>query len=276
MTRRNLIGIGLTVTIGIAMPSFANPFRLEIVPREEWGALEPKNDSDYVLYLRDGSFDMGFLRYLVIHHTAEIPGVGTNPSIQLLQKAHMNTKFSDIAYNWVISKDGKIYNGRPWFVMGAAVGPSLESRMDKKEDGFLDKPWKSLNYGTLNVCLIGDFTKEQPTDKQTIALFYLATIVADLFNNIEGNRIIGHKDFNIIAEDKGVNSIEGYATLCPGNIDDLIYATLLEFGNWREQQKEYKPEKKKENHEDDHFFRQRPDAKFARVGDLFKVASYQV
>lgn len=195
--------------------AFSLPFLYgqEIVSREGWGALDAAEDKDETIY-----YSKENLEWLVIHHTGPMPGV-RNVTVNLLQVSHMNRGKSDIAYNWVIDKNGIIYEGRPWNVMSSAVAPSLESHIDMK-DGELDNPELSLNYGTLNICLIGNFTKEEPTLEQRNSLLFLADYIFENFQDVK--YVIGHNEMGLIAENRNVTIMKKYETLCPGDIENLI------------------------------------------------------
>jgi|APSaa5957512622_1039677.scaffolds.fasta_scaffold30850_2 hypothetical protein len=189
-----------------------------IYTRDDWGACEPLPDIDRIEY-----DSMDKLSYLVLHHTGQIKGIGTNPPVWTIQDSQMNSgKHSDIAYTTVFAKDGQIYEGRPWNVMGSALCPSKESKADKRRNGNLINGNTSLNYGVLNFCLIGDFTFEQPTDRQVKSLLFYIKLKMPEFSNISCRNIFGHKDYNMIAERRGLTPTRKCQTLCPGDINDVI------------------------------------------------------
>ncbi|MBU1112111.1 MAG: peptidoglycan recognition family protein [archaeon] len=200
-----------------------------VLSRSQWSARPAKYDPKWHYY-----DNRNVIEYLVIHHTATIPDLGTNPTVWSIQDAHMGSKgYLDIAYNEVIAKNGWCYMGRDWQTMGAAVGPSIESQQKHKTYGYLIHPQRSLNYGTYNICLIGDFTLERPEDKQVEMLLERIITLADQFPNITPERIIGHKDAKIIANARGVRPSKKSMTLCPGNIDDVIGKCRKTLENYR-------------------------------------------
>tara|TARA_Y100000031_G_C8047619_1_gene304633 strand:- start:172 stop:687 length:516 start_codon:yes stop_codon:yes gene_type:complete len=145
---------------------------------------------------------------------------------------------SDIAYNWVIDRKGRIYEGRLWFVMAAAMCPSEESLKQVEDFGELVNPEMSPNYGVLNVCLFGDFTKQRPTPEQRSSLYWLSRMVAREFPNVFRERIIGHRDGYLIGEERGVEVTDSCETRCPGEIEDVIAMAQAHFGLERQVYKE--------------------------------------
>jgi len=189
-----------------------------VLTRSQWSARPAKHDPKWHYYDNRNAIE-----YLVIHHTATIPGIGTNPTVWSIQDAHMDRKeWLDIGYNEVIAKNGWDYMGRDWRTMAAAVGPSVESYEEYKKYGYLIHPERSLNYGTYNICLIGDFTLEKPENKQVDMLLERVLTLADMFPNITPEKIIGHKHNQDISDVRGVTTSWRNKTSCPGNIDDII------------------------------------------------------
>lgn len=228
-------GVVTAITATLAAPIFLSPryafsqeefrdYQPVIHTREDWGASEPLLDADRIEYESKEE-----LSYLVLHHTGQIRGIGTNPPVWTIQDSQMNSgKHSDIAYNAVFAKDGQIYEGRPWNIMGSAVCPSKESKVDKRKYGHLVNGDLSLNFGVLNYCLVGDFTFEQPTEEQVKSLLYYTKLKIAEFPNIMASNVLGHKDYGIIAEREGLTPTKKCQTLCPGNIDDVIEACSQE------------------------------------------------
>ena len=253
-----------------ALPLLAYSQDRRIILREEWGARDPTSDPHLVLYtpfhdfdvsLLDifgvmGCFDTNMLEWLAVHHSGPGASIAT---VQQIQEAHMNNGKSDIAYNWVIDREGMIYEGRFWFVMGAAVGASFESRSQIEEHGRLVDPSLSPNYGVLNICLIGDFTKGEPTVAQKDSLYWLSGFVARNFVSIEKERVIGHKQAYLIAQERGVTLVPECETLCPGSIEEVLDGVRQRFG----EEKSYKPERDLRDYEMHFDFRERSAIRFS-------------
>jgi len=131
---------------------------------------------------------------ITVHHTAG----GVSETLRDIALWHINGKqWPGIAYHFVISKDGTIYQVNP---VDAYT----------KHNGF-------NNRGAIGVCLQGNFEENYPSSAQIYSLYW---IVRDLKNRYPNIRyLMGHKEY------KG-------ATLCPGknlNIDLIRQGTGLDF-----------------------------------------------
>jgi len=195
-----------SATVSLAIPNLAFSQEDYSTPRtltrKQWSARPAEYDPHQVYYSNEEEIE-----YLVIHHTGSIPGIGTNPSIWQIQDAHMRKdNWIDVGYNEIHAKNAWCYLARDWQTMAAAVGPSVESLNEFKKYGYLPNPKKSLNYGTYNICLIGDFTFEEPENKQVDYLLERVKILAVKFPNITSEKVIGHKDNKKIADARGVHT----------------------------------------------------------------------
>lgn len=137
---------------------------------------------------------------LIIHHTA---GALTQTPLDI-DAEHRAIGDAGIAYNFVITPDGKIYMGRPaMYVPAATFGRNTES---------------------INVVLVGDFQSDdkfytgEPTEAALDSLKSLAVYLHKLYPSIV--RTIGHRDVApmFYPSDEG-----DYSTACPG---DKLYAHL--------------------------------------------------
>ncbi len=162
---------------------------LTIIPRAQWGAVEPDLNApvEHGLYDAQTNPD-GWMVYsqplsqvlttIVVHHSA-LPL--TDGSLQIQQK-HMRDKgYADIGYHFVIDDAGRIYEGRKLNVRGAHTG--------------------GHNTGTVGIVLMGNFEEAQPTAAQ---LSSLKLLVASLVSEYGIKYLAGHRDFQ---PDK---------TVCPG------------------------------------------------------------
>ncbi|MBI9045022.1 MAG: N-acetylmuramoyl-L-alanine amidase [Anaerolineaceae bacterium] len=168
---------------------------LEIVTRNEWGAIEPNLQGS-----EEGLFDANsnlegwliyqeplskVLRTIVIHHSA-LP-ISDGP--QEIQSVHMSVRgYDDIAYHFVIDAQGVIYEGRELNVRGAHTG------------GF--------NTGSVGIVLLGNFEQTEPTDAQIDSLKKLSCSLREEYGL---SHIAGHRDF------------QPDITVCPG---ENLYAVL--------------------------------------------------
>ncbi|RCV53462.1 peptidoglycan recognition protein family protein [Marinitenerispora sediminis] len=131
-----------------------------IIPRASWGARAPRSRAT-VNWTQRTEF--------VVHHS-EGPATQTPKAIQ---NFHMDSRgWADLGYNFLISADGRIYEGRGWLVVGAHA--------------------PNHNTSGIGVCLIGSYTKTLPT---AAALESLQWLYAEA-NRRKGSalRIRRHRD----------------------------------------------------------------------------------
>jgi len=150
--------------------------------------------------------------HLIVHHSA---GQNTSSDFAAVVRSyyilHTQTNgWTDIGYNWLIDRNGVLYQGRAFDVNGSidVVGAHLGGG----------------NTNTMGVCLIGDFTSVQPTAESILQLRnVLAWKANDRKIDVRSRQshtlgnlftISGHRD--------------GVATECPGN---SFYPRLPEIRN---------------------------------------------
>jgi hypothetical protein len=169
----------------------------DIVSRTEWGC--PDGQAS-----RWQPVDTD-VEFLIVHHSA-----GSNTAsdwvatVQSIWSFHTLTRgWGDIGYNFLIDPDGVIYEGR-------AGGDSIGAH------------FSCTNGGTMGVCLIGDFTAQNPSSAALDSLEQLLAWKSDAesidplmqaYHTQSGltlDRISGHRDGN--AGDQGCPS----GTVCPG------------------------------------------------------------
>jgi len=120
-----------------------------ITSREEWGGITldwlpnntPKNT-------------------IVVHHTFPIE---LGADAQRVETSQTAGEFSSVAYNYLIGKNGEIYQGRDLFTRGVHD--------------------ENRRYGSVGIALIGSFNVEEPTQPQRDALVWL---IGDLQNRFPG------------------------------------------------------------------------------------------
>jgi hypothetical protein len=158
---------------------------LDLEAPEEFGLFDLQANPEGVLYY---SSDLSaVLNTIVVHHSA-IPNAGPVE----IQSLHMDGRgFADVAYHFMIAKDGRIYEGRELDIRGAHV--------------------QGFNTGSVGIVLLGNFNDEQPTESQLDSLRELA----DYLRYTYGIRYLaGHKDYPNQSPD---------GTECPG---DNLYPLL--------------------------------------------------
>ncbi|MDP2345675.1 MAG: peptidoglycan recognition protein [Deltaproteobacteria bacterium] len=152
---------------------------LAIISRGSWGARAPR--------CRDGT---GVTK-ATVHHTAGANDDRTPVSVQLrqIQAFHMFTRgWCDIAYNFLVSRDGRVFEGRGYGVLGAHV--------------------ENDNTNNMGVNFIGTYESVAPPVAQQIA----------------GAKVLRylHDRGGIPLSRDGVNGVKGHrqrgttATSCPG------------------------------------------------------------
>ena len=124
--------------------------------------------------------------YIILHHTAATQG-----TVQAIHNYHVNGRgWKGIGYNFYVRKDGKIYQGRPEWAVGAHA------------TGYNDK--------SIGVCAEGNFEAEKMPEAQKQAIIELMRELKQKYPNAQIKR---HKDFA--------------ATACPGKnypFDEIIQA----------------------------------------------------
>nr|AII97728.1 BLTX341 [Nephila pilipes] len=112
---------------------------IEIVSRKEWRARAPVRFKELKLPLN----------HVIIQHTTSYP-CKTKPqcirNIQFIQDYHLDYKgWGDIAYNFLIGGDGRVYEGVGWRIVGS----------------------HSINFNTLSlgIAFIGDYSNVVPSQK---------------------------------------------------------------------------------------------------------------
>ena len=174
------------------------PPRPEIVTRKEWGArpldleapeefgvFDPRTNPEGVLTYSDDLRNV--LNTVIVHHSA-YPNAGPKE----VQDLHMDKRgFADVAYHFMISSDGTIYEGREINIRGAHV--------------------QGFNTGSVGVVLLGNFNNEEPTKAQLDSLRALTDYLRYTY---EIRYLAGHKDYPDQSPD---------GTECPG---DNLYPVL--------------------------------------------------
>lgn len=191
-TRRTFLklcvaGSAFSSTLSACTPQTQVPPPL-IISRAEWGAKPPHlddsaegrydpvtNPGGYYIYDQPLS---EILTTIVVHHTA-LPLTDGPHDIQ--QKHIQQRGYADIAYHFVISDAGQIYEGRPLTVRGAHTG--------------------GHNTGTVGIVLMSNFEQTTPLDGQLATLLALSHWLIQQYGIAY---LAGHHDF------------QPDETVCPG------------------------------------------------------------
>ncbi|MCB9831064.1 MAG: N-acetylmuramoyl-L-alanine amidase [Planctomycetes bacterium] len=180
----------------IELPTVLAP---EIIARERWGARPVRNSGN--------PEPMEKPWRITVHHSAEPERPPTDlaasvAQMQRFQGFHQDDRgWADIGYHYVIDGAGRIFEGREIGLQGAHAGT------------------RELNRGNIGVCLMGDFSRLEPTAEQKKALRRLLSWLCES-RRIHPRFIVGHRaGMKDIAKD----------TICPGARLEAFLARLIPF-----------------------------------------------
>lgn len=154
-----------------------------IVPRFDWGADPPA-----------GPYRRHQPRRLTVHHTAaRWSGGNTAAHLRVIQQFHQGRErgWVDVAYHFLIDRDGTIYEGRP-----LSVAPDTATEYNPA--------------GHLTICLLGHFDVQRPAWAQMDALAGTLAWLADSYT-LPLRTLGGHRDYA--------------ATTCPGRFINSYLAS---------------------------------------------------
>lgn len=154
----------------------ARPLLLDVVAREDWGAAPPQ-----------GEFTTHQIEQITIHHAGDLSGTTGPAQFRGWQAWHHHLGWPDLAYHFIVGRDGKVYEGRPY----RAVGDTATTYDPT---------------GHFLIVVEGNFDESEPTAGQLEAL---AQMVAWASMQFDIPTISGHRDHA--------------ATTCPG---DHLYAMI--------------------------------------------------
>lgn len=151
----------------------------------------------------------GPLTHIIIHHTA-----AEEKDAEQIRAYHKSVGYQDIAYDFVIEKDGKVVTGRSLGIKGAHAGVDYH------------------NNHSIGIVVIGNMMRRAPYPEQLLALETLLTGLMKKYN-IPVDNILKHSDIK--------------ATNCPGTlfpVKDLIEKLRREgMINFEVNGKKFYPEK---------------------------------
>jgi hypothetical protein len=180
-----------------------------IVTRAQWGADESIRDNHVVGYAP--------FRKIVVHHTASPNGVkDPAATVRFGYELHVVGRgFTDIGYNFLISPDGQIFEGRRARKYGKG---ELHTGEDGAGNAIIGGHTKGRNAGTCGIALIGNFMKTAPSPAAIESLIHLAAweaqrhkidpLGSDEFIATDSAKLV----FPNIVGHRGIGS-----TLCPGD-----------------------------------------------------------
>lgn len=143
--------------------------------------------------------------HIIVHHSAGSNADDLNFSevVNFIWDLHVNTNgWDDIGYNWLIDRNGVLYEGRP--------------------DDYQGAHFSCINENTVGICLLGNFSSTLPTEDAIgtlIDLIAYEATVHDIDVLSESYHLTG--DFNLVNvaghRDSAGSSNSCSGTACPGN-----------------------------------------------------------
>lgn len=188
-----------------------------------------------------------YLKRIVIHHVGVSVNRDTIGQVNGIKNFHINKRgWNDVAYHYFIGKDGEILEGRPEDRIGSHAGATLEYKEDFKK--YFGDDLKSLNpdredysekleqyesiikkdpdYGSLGICLLGNFNEEERvSEKQIESLKNLLNHLKTGYD-IPKSNIIYHREVDEKVLKPSGLTLSSPKTNCPGdnflNKEDMI------------------------------------------------------
>lgn len=147
---------------------------------------------------------------IVVHHS----DFEDAPGPRVIREYHLQvSQFADIGYHFVISPDGRIFEGRPVHVLGAHAGISKEGRSNKRLDP---------DHHAIGIVLDGNYNIAVPPDAQVHALTWLVRQLQHRYG-VQPDHIFGHRHVRAELVEKRGLTFDGDPTTCPGDgAADLI------------------------------------------------------
>jgi len=195
-----------------------------VVSRSEWRADETLRDQTYATK----STNFRSVQKLIVHHTGDDPtSIPPTPEehIRAIYAFHTRTRgYSDIAYNFLVSADGRVFEGRYARTYAPGEEPTGENLQGEAVTG---AHAANYNAGTVGIAMLGNFVGTQPPESAVSALVGLLAWEADrhrldprgatAYDNPASSTDVP-RTFPNIAGHRDVGSTE-----CPGG---LLYAML--------------------------------------------------
>jgi hypothetical protein len=178
-----------------------------IVTRSQWGANEG---------LRKPGIEFNkIVQKLIVHHTGTPNEITDYPGLaRSIYANEVNNGYFDIAYNWLIDPNGRIYEGR-WAQNYPAGAVHTGER---NHENVMGAHALHFNQNTIGIGLMGDYSSASPTSAMVSALTTTLTwkvarwgidpLGADPYVNSQGTLVHGLKNI--------CGHRDTYATACPG------------------------------------------------------------
>ncbi len=200
----SLVDLGGAQPILSQHPDWPTP---RLVTRAQWGADEALRNTDPVFN--------SIVRKIIVHHTGTPNDITDYPGLlRSIFRSELNNGYIDVAYNWLIDPDGRIYEGR-W---AQAYPDGVPHTGERGRENVQGAHSLHFNVDTIGIGLMGDYSTRAPSRKMISALVTLLTwkcarwgidpLGTTPYVDSQGARvaglanICGHRDT--------------YATACPG------------------------------------------------------------
>lgn len=133
---------------------------------------------------------------IIIHCTGGYPSEKT--SVETIHNMHLRNGWSGIGYHYLITVDGKVWQGRPDDTVGAHAAPQ--------------------NHNSIGICYVGGLDgKKKHTDTRTEAqkkaMEELVAYLVEKYPSIV--RIIGHRDISPDLDGDGIIEPKEFIKDCP-------------------------------------------------------------
>ena len=167
----------------------------EVLPRSAWNAKPARCSSGHTP------------RRITLHHTEQSNSSDLSPAalIRSVQGYHQNTRgWCDIGYHFLISSDGRIWQGRPIESLGSHA--------------------LNNNTGNVGIALIGNYVDLEPTSAQlNAAAALIRGISLDFSIPLDRDHFFGHREMRSTEcpGDAAFAMLDELLAMAHGNLDDL-------------------------------------------------------
>ncbi|NND72243.1 MAG: T9SS type A sorting domain-containing protein [Rhodothermales bacterium] len=190
-----------------------------LITRQEWNA-DPYIRGDPSPLAPDG------VQYMTFHHAAGFSATSREEGLaqlKAIQDLHQNIRgWSDIGYQFVIDKGGRVYQGRP-FLDGSTTLEEIPALARGAHVG-------GANTGNIGICLLGCYHPpeggncvDQITSESLDSYITTFAFLSEAYE-VEPEQIRGHRDFSPTSCPGDNNYV-----LLPQIIDDV--SDVIQFGN---------------------------------------------
>jgi hypothetical protein len=185
-------GADVVRTAGVVIPPPA------VVTRAQWGADEAQRVPDLAF---------APVRKFVVHHSATAVADDPAETIRAIYRFHVQQNgWNDIAYNFLVDPQGRVYEGRYSRAYGPGEVPTGESTDGR---GVVGAHTLDHNTGSCGVCILGNYVDEEPSEAAMRSLVHVLAwkaarhgvdpLGADPFTNFAGAttsfaNVVGHRE----------------------------------------------------------------------------------